>query len=574
MGVVSVMPRKYRSDVIKKGLARSPHRAFLRAMGLTDTDIEKPWVAVMGPYGEITPCNLHVGTLMDAVKDGVAETGGLGRESGIAMVADSLSMGHQGMKFSLMSRELIADSVEAVVRGHAFDALVGIAGCDKSLPGMLMGMVRVNVPSVFLYGGSALPGKFRGKDVTILDVYEGVGSVLRGTLSETELGELERCAVPTLGSCPGQFTANTMAMVAETLGFALPGVATMPAVHAARTGLARESGRAVMRILDSESPLPRELITRKSLENACAILAATGGSTNAVLHIPAIAHEAGIRFDIDDVAEVMARTPLLADMKPGGRFLAKDLHAVGGVSVVLNELLVAGHLHGDTLHVSGGTLADQLRQAKPPDGAVVRANSAALARTGGLVVLKGNLCTEGALLKVAGLKTLTFSGAARVFENEESCARAVNAGEIQAGMVVVIRNEGPRGGPGMREMLSVTALIYGQGLGESVALVTDGRFSGATRGICIGHVSPEATVGGNLALVCDRDVIDIDARRCTLMLRVSDEDLNRRRISWRPPAAPRGGLKQKYAQSVGSASLGAVTHSGAVDWPEESIDDR
>jgi dihydroxy-acid dehydratase len=303
---------------MKKGLARAPHRAFLRAMGLTDADIEKAFVAVMGPYGEITPCNLHVGALMNTVKTGIAEAGGVGRESGMAMVADSLSMGHQGMKFSLISRELLADSIEAVVRGHAFDALVGIAGCDKSLPGILMGMVRCNVPSVFLYGGSALPGRFRGQDVTILDVYEGVGAAMRGTLTHAELAELERCAVPTLGSCPGQFTANTMAMVAETLGFALPGVATMPAVFAERAGLARASGHAVMRILESGSPLPRDLISRASLENACAVVAATGGSTNAVLHIPAIAHEAGIKFDIDDVAAVMARVPLIADMKPGG----------------------------------------------------------------------------------------------------------------------------------------------------------------------------------------------------------------------------------------------------------------
>jgi dihydroxy-acid dehydratase len=567
------MGRHSRSDVIKKGLARAPHRAFLRAVGLTDDDIEKHFVAVMGPYGEITPCNLHVGALMNTVKMGIAEGGGLGRESGVAMVADSLSMGHQGMKFSLISRELIADSVEAVVRGHSFDALVGIAGCDKSLPGMLMGMVRCNVPSVFLYGGSALPGNFRGKDVTILDVYEGVGSVMRGTLRDSDLGELERCAVPTMGSCPGQFTANTMAMVAETLGFALPGVATMPAVYAARAGLARQSGHAVMRILESGLPLPRDLISRKSLENACAVVAATGGSTNAVLHIPAIAHEAGLRFDIDDVAAVMARVPLLADMKPGGQYLAKDLHAVGGVAVVLRALLEAGHLHGDTPHVAGSTLAHLLARAKHPDGTVVRAGSAALAPTGGLAVLKGNLCAEGALLKVAGLKKLTFTGHAKVFENEEACARAVSSREIQSGMVVVIRNEGPRGGPGMREMLGVTALIYGQGLGESVALVTDGRFSGATRGMCIGHVSPEAAVGGNLALVCDGDVIEIDARAGTMNVQLTHEELEKRRSQWRLGLqTPRGGLLEKYARSVGSASVGAVTHSGGVVWPEDLVD--
>jgi dihydroxy-acid dehydratase len=566
------MHRTRRSDVIKLGRTRAPHRAFLHAMGLTDEDIGKPFVAVMGPYGEITPCNLHIGALMKTVKTGIAEAGGVGRESGMAMVADSLSMNHQGMKFSLISRELVADAIEAVVRGHSFDAFVGIAGCDKSLPGILMGMARCNLPSVFLYGGSALPGRYRNRDVTVLDLYEAVGASIQGKIAKSDLDELEHCAIPTLGSCPGQFTANTMAMVAETLGFALPGVATMPAVYSAREGLARESGRAVMRILQAGSPLPRELISRKSLENACAVVGATGGSTNAALHIPAIAHEAGIKFDIDDVAAVMARVPLLADMKPGGRFLAKDLHAIGGVGVVLRELLSAGHLHGDTLHIGGKTLADVIAQAPAPDGEVVRCSDTALAPTGGLVVLKGNLCPEGALLKVAGLKTLTFTGRAKVFENEESCARSVATRSIEPGSVIVIRNEGPRGGPGMREMLGVTALIYGQGLGEQVALITDGRFSGATRGICVGHVSPEAAIGGNLALVQDGDIIEIDARAGTMNLAVSDAELNQRRSRWKAPTIPKAGLLEKYALSVRSASIGAVTHSGAVDWPQDIVD--
>src|ERR1700722_19354608 len=395
------MNRTRRSDVIKLGRTRAPHRAFLHAMGLTDEDIGRPFVAVMGPYGELTPCNLHIGALMKTVKTGIAEVGGVGRESGMAMVADSLSMNHQGMKFSLISRELMADGIEAVVRGHSFDAFVGIAGCDKSLPGILMGMARCNVPSIFLYGGSALPGRVGGRDVTILDVYEGVGSVIAGTMAESQLKELEHCAVASVGSCPGQFTANTMAMVAETLGFALPGVATMPAIFAERSQLARQAGRAVMRVLDAGGPLPRDLITRKSLENACAVVGATGGSTNALLHIPAIAHEAGVRFDLDDVSAVMKRVPLIADMKPGGRFLAKDLHAVGGVGVVLKELLRAGHLHGDTPHVAGGTLEDVVAALPAPDGEVVRDCHAALAPTGGLLVLKGNLCSEGAVLKVA-----------------------------------------------------------------------------------------------------------------------------------------------------------------------------
>jgi dihydroxy-acid dehydratase len=542
-------------------------------MGLDDADIERPFVAVIGPAGELTPCNLHIAALINHVKAGVGEQGGLGRASGMAMVADSLSMNHQGMKFSLIGRELIADAIEAVVRGHGFDALVAVAGCDKSLPGALMGMARCNVPSVFLYGGSALPGRIDGRDVTILDVYEGVGARLRGDLSVQGLDRLERCAVPTVGSCPGQFTANTMAMVAETLGFALPGVATMPAVFSEREALARESGRAVMRILGDSAPLPRDLITRESLENACAVVGATGGSTNAMLHLPAIAHEAGVKFDIDDVAAVMKRVPLIADMKPGGRFLAKDLHTIGGVGVVLKELLRAGHLHGATPHVAGGSLADVVSRLPLPDGEVVRECANALAPTGGLLVLKGNLCPEGAVLKVAGLKTRFFRGTAQVFENEESCNAAIRQRRIEAGRVVVIRNEGPRGGPGMREMLGVTALIYGQGLGERVALVTDGRFSGATRGFCIGHVSPEAAAGGNLALVREGDTIEIDAQHGTLELKVPQAELEERRASWRPPqAAPRGGLLEKYALAVRSASIGAVTHSGAVHWPAEPID--
>jgi dihydroxy-acid dehydratase len=361
-----------RSDVIKQGLTRAPHRAFLHAMGLSDEDIQKPQVALIGPFGELTPCNLHLARLAESARLGVAEAGGVARVSGMAMVADSLSMNHQGMKFSLISRELMADSIEAVIRGHSFDAMVGFAGCDKSLPAALMGMARCNVPSVFVYGGSALPGMVRGKEITVLDVYEGVGSVIAGNLKEADLQEMERCAVPTVGSCPGQFTANTMAMVAETLGFALPGIATMPAVFSEREALVRESARILMRVLERGSPLPRDLITRHSLENACAVVAATGGSTNAVLHIPAIAHEAGVKFDIDDVAAVLARVPLLADMKPGGRFLAKDLHAAGGLSLVLKELLNAGHLHGDTPHIAGGTLAARLSAAPRADGDVRR----------------------------------------------------------------------------------------------------------------------------------------------------------------------------------------------------------
>jgi dihydroxy-acid dehydratase len=561
-----------RSHVIKQGITRAPHRAFLRGLGLSDDDIQKPQIAIIGPFGELTPCNLHLSRLAESARLGIAEAGGVARLSGLAMVADSLSMNHQGMKFSLISRELMADSIEAVIRGHAFDAMVGFAGCDKSLPAALMGMARCNVPSVFVYGGSTLPGGLRGREVTILDVYEAVGAVIAGKLDVRGLEEMERCAVPTAGSCPGQFTANTMAMVAETLGFALPGMATMPAVFAGREVLVRESARLLMQALERGSPLPRDLITRHSLENAVAVVAATGGSTNAVLHIPAIAHESGVRFDIDDIAAVLARVPLIADMKPGGRFLAKDLHAVGGLARVLKELLDGGHLYADTPHIAGGTLADTLTAVGRADGEVVRRADAPIARHGGLVVLKGNLCPEGALVKVAGLETQRFGGAAKVFEAEESCARAIGKGEVKPGMVVVIRNEGPRGGPGMREMLGVTALIYGQGLGEKVALVTDGRFSGATRGLCIGHVSPEAAAGGNLALVRDGDPIVIDIKAATMNLEVSEAQMGARRtqlMPWRPPF---GGLLEKYSAVVRSASQGAVTHSGAVSWPEEKID--
>ena len=550
-----------RSDVIKRGLSRAPHRAFLRAMGLTDADIDKPMIAVLGPRGEITPCNLHLGRLMERVKEGIVAAGGVARESGIAMVADSLSMNHPGMRYSLVGREIIADSVEAVVQGHAYDGVVGLAGCDKSLPGMLMGMVRCNVPSVFVYGGSALPGTWRGRDVTILDVYEGVGAVLANDLRRDELDELERIAIPTVGSCPGQFTANTMAMVAETLGFALSGTAAMPAVEPVRESLCVNAGQAVMRVLSHGGPLPRDLVTRKSLENASAVVAATGGSTNAALHIPAIAHEAGVKFTIDDFAVVSQRTPLIADMKPGGKFLAKDLHAVGGLGVIVKELLRGGFLHGDTLHVGARTLEAWAKTQPDIDGSVVQRIDRALSPTGGLVVLKGNLCPEGALLKTAGLKRLSFRGPARVFESEEACARCIEARDYSAGTALVIRNEGPRGGPGMREMLGVTALLYGQGMGEHVVLITDGRFSGATRGMCIGHVSPEAAVSGPLGRVRDGDIIRVDASEGRLDVELSPEELaGRAPVSGRE--TPRGGVLEKYAALVGSASRGAVTHAG------------
>jgi dihydroxy-acid dehydratase len=476
-----------------------------------------------------------------------------------ASVADSMSMNHAGMRYSLVSRELIADSVEAVARGHAYDALVTFAGCDKTLPGMMMAMVRLNLPAVFVYGGAALPGQWRGKDVTVLDTYEGVGAVMAGTMKRAELEELEQVCLPTLGSCPGQFTANTMAMVSETLGLALPGSATLPAVAEERKALARRAGSIVLDLVKN-GPLPRELVTKKSLENAAAAVAATGGSTNAALHLPAIAHEAGIRFTLDDFARVAKRTPLIADMKPGGRFLAKDLHAVGGVYAVLHQLLKRGVLHGECLTISGRPLERELAQARA-DGEVVRKEP--ISKTGGLVVLKGNVAPHGALIKVAGLKSLVFEGPARVFDSEEACAEVVRKRAYKAGEVLVIRYEGPRGGPGMREMLGVTALLYGQGMGEKVALLTDGRFSGATRGMMIGYVSPEAGTGGPIALIRNGDRIRIDAAAGKIEALVPKAEFSRRKA--RPPKRPAlSGVLEKYAALVGPAHLGAVTHRGKV----------
>ncbi|HLS57887.1 MAG TPA: dihydroxy-acid dehydratase [Zeimonas sp.] len=555
-------PDKLPSRVTVEGDDRAPHRAFLRGLGLSDEDIGKPFVGVASTANNVTPCNAGLGDLAREACTGVREAGGVPFDFASISVADSMSMNHGGMRYSLLSRELIADGVEAVVRGHAYDALVTFAGCDKTLPGMMMAMVRLDLPSVFLYGGAALPGSWRGRDVTVLDTYEGVGALLAGELSAQELDELEHACLPTIGACPGQFTANTMAMISETLGLALPGSATMPAVHSARRAMAREAGRVAMRILSGDGPLPRELVTRKSLENACAAVAATGGSTNAGLHIPAIAHEAGIPFSMDDLARVARRTPLLADMKPGGKYLAKDLHAVGGVYVVLKALLDAGALHGDCLTIRGTTLEQALNGHPGADGEVVRRQP--ITPTGGIVVLKGNLCPDGALLKVAGLKKLRFDGVARVFDCEEDCAEVVRRRAYREGDVLFIRYEGPRGGPGMREMLGVTALLYGQGAGEKVALFTDGRFSGATRGMMIGYASPEAADGGALALVCDGDRVTIDAEAGTATLHVDDDELARRRARWQPPRRePPTGVLEKYARLVGSAFDGATTHGAA-----------
>ena len=551
--------RKLPSRITVEGLDRAPHRAFLRALGLKDADLEKPFVGVASTDGRVTPCNALLGELAREACAAVRDAGGVPFDFASASVADSMSMNHAGMRYSLVSREIIADGVEAVARGHAYDALVTFGGCDKTLPGMMMAMVRLDLPAVFVYGGAALPGQWRGKDVTVLDTYEAVGAVLAGDMQLKELDELERLCLPTLGSCPGQFTANTMAMVSETLGLAPPGSATLPAVDSQRKEVARRAGETVMRVLKDSGPLPRDLVTKKSLENAAAAVAATGGSTNAALHLPAIAHEAGIRFTLDDFARVAKRTPLIADMKPGGRFLAKDLHAVGGVYAVLKELLQRDALHGECLTLSGTSLEKALQSHAGADGTVVRKEP--IMKTGGIALLKGNLAPDGALIKVAGLKSLLFEGRARVFDSEEACAEVVKQKAYKPGEVLVIRYEGPKGGPGMREMLGVTALIYGQGMGEKVALLTDGRFSGATRGMMVGYVSPEAAAGGPLALVKDGDRIRIDAVAGTLNVLVAAGVFLRRKP--RPPKRELSGVLEKYAALVGPANLGAVTHGGA-----------
>jgi dihydroxy-acid dehydratase len=564
------MKPEYRSRIVTQGLDRASHRAFLRACGRDEDDLDKPQIGIVSTQGENTPCSMSLGPQADAARLGVAAGGAVPVPFSTISVSDGLSMNHKGMRLSLVSREIIADSIEAVMRAHAYDGLVGFAGCDKTLPAIMMAMVRLNAPSVFVYGGAMLPGRWRGGDATVLTAYEGVGAVLAGAMTEADLASLERACAPTIGSCPGQFTANTMAMVSEALGLAPPGSAMLPAVYSERLALARRAGQRVTEILASGGPLPRDLVTRKSLENAAAVVAATGGSTNAALHLPAIAHEAGLRFTLDEVAEVFARTPLIADLAPGGRYLAVDVHAVGGTDVVLKALLDGGHLHGDALTLSGRTLAQHLADHRGPDGEVVRAASQPLSPTGGVIVLRGNLAPDGALIKVAGLKTLKFEGRARVFDGEEACAAAVQCRQYQDGDVLIIRNEGPKGGPGMREMLGVTALIYGQGMGEKIALVTDGRFSGATHGMMIGYVGPEAAAGGPIALARDGDVVRIDCLARSIDLAVSAEELAARRAAHVPRAPePLAGVLEKYAKLVGPAREGAVTHAGAATWPRE-----
>ncbi|GAA6199022.1 dihydroxy-acid dehydratase [Aquicoccus sp. SU-CL01552] len=569
-------PRKLRSRVTTDGLDRVPHRAFYRGMGLDDDAISRPMIGVMSTAGETSPCNANLGDQAAHTYRGVQEAGGTPREFTTISVSDGFSMNHQGMKNSLMSREVIADSIELVMRGHAYDGLVGYGGCDKNLPAIIMAMVRLNAPSVFVYGGSTLPGQYKGKTISILDTYEGAGAVMTGELSQSELDEMERAAMPTVGACPGQFTANTMGMVSEVLGIAPLGSSLIPAVYSERAALGRRAGKLVMQILENGGPLPRELITRESIENACAIVAATGGSTNAGMHLSAIAHEAGIAFTMDDVGAVFERTPLIGNLRPGGQYYALDVHRLGGVAMIVKELIASGHMHGDTLTLTGQTLAEAVADAPAPDGDVIHPVTNARDSSGGVIVLKGNLAPQGAFIKVAGLKTRVHEGPARVFESEEDCMAAVRKRDYAEGEVIIIRNEGPKGGPGMREMLGPTAVIYGQGMGEKVALVTDGRFSGATRGMCIGYLSPEAGDGGPLALVENGDIIRIDTEEARAIdLLVDEAELAKRRaaLEARPPRRL-AGVHEKYAAQVQSAYYGAVTHSGAAEWPMDGLDDE
>ena len=560
--------KRWRSRVTTEGLDRAPHRAFMRAMGLDDAALARPMIGVVSMKGEQTPCNMTHDFQVDAAKVGIAEAGGTPREFATISVSDGISMNHEGMKFSLLSRELIADSIEAVVHGLAYDALIGFGGCDKTLPGVMMGMIRCNLPSIFIYGGSALPGRYAGKTLTVLDSYEAVGGFMAGEIDAVTLEGIERACLPTIGACAGQFTANTMAMVSEAIGMTMPNVSMIPGVYAERAEVARQAGRLVMQMLERGGPLPREIVTRKSLENGAAIVAATGGSTNAALHLPALANEAGIAFSLDDVGEVFARTPLIGNLRPGGKYTAKDVYDIGGTAVVIRALVQSGHIDGTCPTITGRTIAEEYGAANAPDGEVIFNVSNAIMPDGGVAVLKGNLCPDGAVIKVAGLKNLVFEGTARVFEDEEACVDAVRNRRYLAGEVLVIRNEGPVGGPGMREMLGVTALIYGQGMGEKVALITDGRFSGATRGMCIGYVSPKSFIGGPLALVRDGDRIRIDARARLMDLLIDDREFAARRQAWQPPQPRhRAGALAKYARLVGQAQGGAVTHEGAALWP-------
>ena len=550
------------SSVVTEGPGRAPHRAFFRAMGLGDEEIHRPWVGVASTWNEATPCNITLDRQARAAQRGVAAAGGTGRLFNAISVSDGIAMGHEGMKASLVSREVIADSVELMVRAHGYDALVGVAGCDKSLPGMLMAMARLDVPSVFLYGGTILPGTHRGQKITVQDVYEAVGAHAAGKIDDAELREIECSACPSAGSCGGQFTANTMACVAEAIGMALPMSGSPPAVDETRDRYAEAAGERVMDLL-ARKLTPRQIMTREAFENAVTIVAATGGSTNVALHIPALAAEAELPggFTLDDVARISRRTPVIADLKPFGRYTALEVYEAGGIPAILKVLLDAGLLHGDCLTVTGKTLAENLADVEPKlDQEVIVPVERAFEPTGGLNVLRGSLAPDGAVIKTAGVKRLVHRGPAKCFDTEEAAMAAVQARKVVAGDCVVIRYEGPKGGPGMREMLGVTAAIVGQGLGYDVCMITDGRFSGATRGLMIGHAGPEAQLGGPIALVRDGDTIAIDANAGTIELEVDEDELTRRRTAWvAPPLKYQTGALAKFAALCAPASAGAAT---------------
>ena len=554
---------KLPSRHVSVGPERAPHRSYYYAMGLTAEEIARPFVGVVSAGNDSAPCNTTLDAQADIARKGVEQGGGMPRRFNTITVTDGIAMGHQGMKSSLVSREVIADSVELSVRGHCYDALVGFAGCDKSLPGIMMAMLRLNVPSIFVYGGSILPGRYHEKDVTVKDVFEIVGKYAAGACPLSELEELERVACPGHGACGGQYTANTMACVGEAIGLSLPNSNMAPAPYSTRDQIAHAAGVQVMELL-AKNIRPRDICTREAFVNAARIVAATGGSTNGALHLPAMAHEAGISFDLFDVAEAFKTTPYMADLQPGGQFVARDMYDAGGVYMLMKSLLAEGLLYGDCMTVTGKTLGENIEEITwNPNQKVIYPATAPITPTGGVVGLRGTLAPDGAIVKVAGMDRLAFTGPAQVFDCEEDCFAAVEAREIREGSVIVIRYEGPKGGPGMREMLSTTAALYGQGMGEKVALITDGRFSGATRGFCIGHVGPEAAEGGPIALIEDGDEIMIDAETGVIDLNVPAEVLEERRKHWTPRATDYGsGAIWRYAQNVGPAYKGAVTHPG------------
>lgn len=550
---------------VSVGPERAPHRSYYYAMGLSEEEIARPFVALASAGNDSAPCNTTLDAQADAARRGVEQGGGMPRRFNTITVTDGIAMGHQGMKASLVSREVIADSVELSVRGHCYDALVGFAGCDKSLPGMMMAMLRLNIPSIFVYGGSILPGRYQDRDVTVVDVFEVVGRYAAGTCPIEDVHALEKVACPGHGACGGQYTANTMACVAEAIGLSLPNSNMVPAPYTTREQIAVAAGAQVMELL-ARNIRPRDICTREAFENAARIVAATGGSTNGALHLPAMAHEAGIEFDLFDVAEIFKSTPYCADLKPGGQYVAKDMYEAGGAYMLMKSLLAEGLLHGDCMTVTGRTLGENIDEVTwNPDQKVIYDAKAPITPTGGVVGLRGSLAPDGAIVKVAGMHRLQFEGSARCFDCEEDAFQAVEHRQIKEGEVVIIRYEGPKGGPGMREMLSTTAALYGLGMGEKVALITDGRFSGATRGFCIGHVGPEAAEGGPIALVEDGDIIRIDAEVGTIDLLVDEAVLAARKAAWQPRVSDYGsGALWRYAQNVGPAYKGAVTHPGAA----------